>query len=98
MVGQAGALPARMLDSVSPSWTCVAETEARKTRVGVEGAFPWEAYVWDQKLVRVFLKGSSSFPKSPSIAAVAAETPDKQTLDGGVPQVRPEGSDPEPDR
>lgn len=45
-----------------------------------------------------FLKSSSLFPKSPSVAAVAAETPDKQTLDGGVPPVRPEGSDSELDR
>lgn len=25
------------------SWTHIAEAEAKKTRIGVEGVFPWEA-------------------------------------------------------
>ncbi|XP_036135810.1 telomere length regulation protein TEL2 homolog [Molossus molossus] len=33
----------------------------------------------------------------PFVAPVAAETPDKQTVDSGVPQVRPQGSDSELD-
>ncbi|KAF6127651.1 telomere maintenance 2 [Phyllostomus discolor] len=39
----------------------------------------------------------SPLEAGPSVAAVAAETPDKQTLDSGVPPVRPEGSDSELD-
>lgn len=39
----------------------------------------------------------SPLEAGPSVAAVAAETPDKQTLDSSVPPVRPEASDTELD-
>lgn len=98
MVGRVGQLlHARGTLSCHPGPT-LPRQKLRRLGLGWKECFLGKQSFWDQKLVSLSLKGSSLFPKSSPVPPVAAETPDKQTVEAGVPQVRLQGSDSELDR